>query len=102
MSRKINSSGLQLVKKFEGLRLLCYDDSVGVATIVDYATDSDLTYNHFVLCVGISADGDMIMNAPATRSGNAYKNSGNDNIIQQTSRNNGYKIVARDYYEASQ
>ncbi len=66
---------------------------------VDYGQDRDLTYNHFVLCVGISAAGDIIMNDPATRLGNAYENSGNDNIIQKTSRKSGYKIVALDYYE---
>lgn len=33
MIRKINEAGLELIKKFEGLRLLCYDDSVGIATI---------------------------------------------------------------------
>lgn len=33
MKRKINDAGLALIKKFEGLRLTCYDDSVGIATI---------------------------------------------------------------------
>ncbi len=66
---------------------------------VDYGTDTNLTYNHFVVCVGISEDGDVIMNDPATRYGDAYKNSGNDNIIQKTTRKNSYTIVGVDYYD---
>ncbi len=66
---------------------------------VDYGTDTNLTYNHFVVCVGISEDGDVLMNDPATRYGDAYKNSGNDNIIQKTTRKNSYTIVGVDYYD---
>ncbi|WP_198264497.1 glycoside hydrolase family protein [sulfur-oxidizing endosymbiont of Gigantopelta aegis] len=66
---------------------------------VDYGTDADLTYNHFVVCVGIATDGDIIMNDPATHRGNGYVDSGNENIIQKTTRKNSYTIVGLDYYE---
>lgn len=66
---------------------------------VDYGTDSNLIYNHFVVCVGVSDDGDIIMNDPATRYGDGYKNAGSENIIQKTTRKNSYKIVGIDYYE---
>ncbi len=67
---------------------------------VDYGTDSNLTYNHFVVCVGLSDDGSIIMNDPATRYGDGYKDPGDDNIIQKTTRKNSYKIVGVDYYES--
>ena len=33
MNRKISENGLALIKRFEGLRLTAYQDSVGVWTI---------------------------------------------------------------------
>jgi len=66
---------------------------------VDYGKDNDLKYNHFVVCVGIADDGSILMNDPATRYGNAYDNSSNDNIIQKTTRKQGYNIVGVDYYK---
>jgi hypothetical protein len=38
------------------------------------------------------------MNDPATHRGNAYSDSGNENIIQKTTRKSGYTIVGVDYY----
>ena len=38
------------------------------------------------------------MNDPATREGDGYANHCDDNIIQRTSRKNGYRIVQRDWY----
>ena len=34
---------------------------------VDYKVDSDIRYNHFVVCVGMTAQGEFVMNDPATR-----------------------------------
>ncbi len=67
---------------------------------VDYGKDNDLKYNHFVVCVGIADDGGIIMNDPATRHGNGYKSSDHENVIQKTTRKNGYTIVGLDYYKS--
>ena len=66
---------------------------------VDYGGDANLIYNHFVVCVGRTAEGEFIMNDPATRSGDGYVDNSAMNIIQQTSRNSGYNIIQLDYYE---
>lgn len=66
---------------------------------VDYGIDANLTYNHFVVCVGLTGEGEFIMNDPATREGDGYTNGGNQNIIQRTTRKNGYAIVKIDYYD---
>jgi len=66
---------------------------------VDYGVDSNLTYNHFVVCVGKTHDDDFIMNDPATGQGDGYANLTDDNIIQKTSRKNGYRIVQLDWYD---
>ncbi len=66
---------------------------------VDYETDPGLKYNHFVVCVGKTTDGDFIMNDPATSAGNGYKYVSDDNIIQKTSRKSGYNIVQLDQYD---
>ena len=66
---------------------------------VDYGVDSDITYNHFVLCVGVTGDGDLIMNDPATSRGDGYANPDNENLIGRTTRKQGYRIVKIDYYE---
>jgi len=66
---------------------------------VDYETDGDLTYNHFVVCVGRTEDGDFVMNDPATSQGDGYTNMLDENIIQRTMRQNGYRIVQLDYYD---
>ena len=66
---------------------------------VDYGVDSDLKYNHFVVCVGKTHDDNFIMNDPATRQGDGYVNLTDDNIIQKTSRKNGYRIVQLDWYD---
>ena len=65
---------------------------------VDYAIDSDLTYNHFVVCVGLTDDGRIVMNDPATRRGDGYANP-RDNILETTPRKGGYKLVQIDYYD---
>lgn len=66
---------------------------------VDYGADHDIRYNHFVLAVGETDDGNFVMNDPATRLGDGYASLTDDNIIQKTSRNNGYRIVKLDWYE---
>jgi GH24 family phage-related lysozyme (muramidase) len=66
---------------------------------VDYGFDLDIRYNHFVCAVGMTEQGDIIMNDPATRKGDGYENPGPENIIQQTTRKQGYKIVALDFYD---
>jgi lysozyme len=66
---------------------------------VDYGVDGDLKYNHFVVCVGRTSTGDFIMNDPSTHRGDAYVSPDSDNIIQRTTRKNGYTIVQLDYYD---
>ena len=66
---------------------------------VDYGTDVNLIYNHFVVCVGKTEDGALVMNDPATSQGDGYANTVDANIIQRTDRKNGYRIVQLDYYD---
>lgn len=66
---------------------------------VDYASDPGITYNHFVVCVGMTAQGEFVMNDPATKQGDAYANPCDDNIIERTTRKTGYKIVQLDWYD---
>ena len=49
--------------------------------------------------MGVTEDGDIVMNDPATRHGDGYEDSGPANIIQKTSRKQGYSIVQLDYYD---
>ncbi len=65
---------------------------------VDYGIDPDLTYNHFVVCVGITDDGRFIMNDPATQHGDGYSHP-DDNILEATTRKGGYHLVKIDYYD---
>lgn len=65
---------------------------------VDYGIDTDLTYNHFVVCVGITADGKILMNDPATRHGDGYYHQ-DDNILEAVTRKGGYRLVKIDYYD---
>ncbi len=65
---------------------------------VDYGIDSDLTYNHFVVCVGLTADGHILMNDPATRMGDGYDHP-DLNILEKTDRKRGYQLVQLDYYD---
>lgn len=73
-------------------------DNLPTMVRVDYGSDSDLTYNHFVLAVGISADGDIIINDPGTRYGDGYADGGTENQVGKTSRKNGYQLVQLDWY----
>lgn len=66
---------------------------------VDYATDQNLTYNHFVVCIGKTAKGGFLMHDPATHRGDGYANPGDENIIQRTRRKDGYAIVQLDFYD---
>ena len=66
---------------------------------VDYGVDGDLTYNHFVVCVGATAEGDLIMNDPASRLGDGYEYPFQENLIERTSRKQGYRIVRIDGYD---
>ena len=66
---------------------------------VDYGVDSDIRYNHFVVCIGVTYQNKFIMNDPATRLGDGYANLCDDNIIQRTTRKNGYNIVQLDWYD---
>ena len=65
---------------------------------VDYGSDTNLEYNHFVVGVGRTANGEFIMNDPATRRGDGYETL-DDNVIETTSRKNGYSIVQLDWYD---
>ena len=75
------------------------DDNRPTMVRVDYGSDSNLTYNHFVVAVGTTPDGDIIMNDPGTRHGDGYANPGSENTIQKTGRKQGYKIVQLDWYD---
>ena len=75
------------------------DKNLPTIVRVDYGTDPNLTYNHFVVCVGKTADNEFVMNDPATFRGDGYENTIDDNIIQRTGRKNGYSIVQLDYYD---
>ncbi|WP_054033126.1 C39 family peptidase [Desulfatitalea tepidiphila] len=66
---------------------------------VDYLVDPDIRYNHFVVCVGMTPQGEFIMNDPATRLGDGYISGGDENIIQKTPRKSGYRIVQLDWYD---
>lgn len=66
---------------------------------VDYNIDGDLAYNHFVVAVGQGPAGEIIMNDPATRYGDGYQRT-QQNILQQTDRKGGYRIVQADWYDA--
>ena len=66
---------------------------------VDYDVDSDIRYNHFVVCIGVTDQNEFVMNDPATRLGDGYANLCDDNIIQRTTRKNGYNIVQLDWYD---
>jgi len=88
-------------KEKELEEILCKRIDRGLPTMVrvDYGTDPGLTYNHFVVCIGKTKDGFFVMNDPATRLGNGYQNTTDDNIIQKTTRKNGYTMVQLDYYD---
>jgi hypothetical protein len=75
------------------------DQSRPTMVRVDYRIDPDIRYNHFVLGVGRSPDGGILMNDPATRSGDGYANPVDDNVIQKTGRKSGYEIVQLDWYD---
>jgi hypothetical protein len=75
------------------------DQNLPTMVRVDYGADPDFTYNHFVVCVGETEDGDFVMNDPATGRGDGYENTTDENIIQGTSRKSGYSIVQLDYYD---
>lgn len=65
---------------------------------VDYGVDMDLTYNHFVVAVGTTAEGHVVMTDPATARGDGYA-SLDDNVIQTTTRKRGYRIVQLDWFD---
>jgi hypothetical protein len=66
---------------------------------VDYGADANLVYNHFVVCIGMTENSDFVMNDPATSQGDGYEHTLDDNIIQRTTRKNGYSIVQLDFYD---
>jgi len=75
------------------------DKNLPTMARVDYGIDADLTYNHFVVCVGKTQNNDFIMNDPATGQGDGYANLTDANIIQKTTRKNGYRIVRLDWFD---
>ncbi len=66
---------------------------------VDYGSDTNLKYNHFVLAVGRTVNGNIIMNDPATRHGDGYLTPEPDHLIETTGRKQGYDIVHLDWYD---
>jgi len=75
------------------------DKNLPTMARVDYGIDTDLVYNHFVVCVGKTENNDFIMNDPATRRGDGYENTTDENILQRTMRKSGYSIVQLDHYD---
>lgn len=73
------------------------DGNLPTMVRVDYGTDANLTYDHFVVCVGRKKDGDFVMNDPATHKGDGYEHTTDANSIQRTPRKAGYRIVKLDY-----
>ena len=65
---------------------------------VDYRNDDDLRFNHFVVIVGRRGT-DYHMHDPATRRGDAYAFTGNDNILQRTRRKGGYLLTGLDWLD---
>ena len=65
---------------------------------VDYGVDVDRTYNHFVVAVGTTAEGHVVMTDPATARGDGYA-SLDDNVIQTTTRKRGYRIDQLDWFD---
>lgn len=63
---------------------------------VDYASDSDGSYNHFVVIVGRHKDGHYIMNDPASSGGNGASDPSDVNLIEKTTRKSGYTLVQLD------
>lgn len=68
----------------------------GIPTIVDidYGRDADTVGNHYVVVVGRTADGSLIMNDPAAAAGNGTLHPNSENLIEHTSRGGGYNIVS--------
>ncbi len=66
---------------------------------VDYDFDAGIRYNHFVVCVGMTDQNEFVMNDPATRQGDGYDNLCDENIIEKTTRKNGYQVVQLDWYD---
>jgi hypothetical protein len=60
---------------------------------VDYGDDTDGAGNHFVVVVGRTAEGEFVMNDPATSSGNGALDPSDDNLVGKTTRRGGYTIV---------
>lgn len=66
---------------------------------VDYKSDVGEVYNHFVVVVGRHKDGHYIMNDPATIKGNGASNPTDENLIEKTSRKQGYTLVQVDIFD---
>jgi murein DD-endopeptidase MepM/ murein hydrolase activator NlpD len=63
---------------------------------VDYASDTDGNYNHFVVIVGRHKDGHYIMNDPASSGGSGAADPSDINLIEKTTRKTGYTLVQLD------
>ena len=72
------------------------DQNTPVLLRVDYASDSDGNYNHFVLGVGHTGD-DILFHDPASIDGSAYLVP--DNTLAKCRRQGGYQLVGFDYFE---
>ncbi|NLE03073.1 MAG: hypothetical protein GX640_24645, partial [Fibrobacter sp.] len=95
------SYGGKLTVNFDSIISQRIGNNMPTVARVDYGTDADENYNHFVVIVGITSDGDYIINDPGTRLGNGAENPNNDNIISKTTRKNGYKLVAVDIFDVT-
>lgn len=60
---------------------------------VDYGSDADQAGNHFVVVVGRLKNGEYVMNDPASTSGSGAADSSDDNLLNLTSRKQGYSVV---------
>lgn len=60
---------------------------------VDYKKDNDTSGNHFIVAVGYTPEGDIIINDPASGSGSGADHPGKDNVLETTTRGSGYSLV---------
>jgi hypothetical protein len=80
--------------KFRSILYQRIDKGVPTIVDIDYGRDADSVGNHYVVVVGRTADGALLMNDPAAAAGNGAMHPNSQNIIEHTSRGGGYNIVS--------
>lgn len=80
--------------KFRSILYNRIDKGVPTIVDVDYGRDADSIGNHYVVVVGRTADGGLLMNDPAAAAGNGAMHPASQNVIEHTTRGGGYNIVS--------